>query len=130
VTDEELEALPRTRAEARAAGAMLYFTGKLCRAAHVAARYVSSGHCVECGTARQKAYHDANREKVLAREKARYEANREKVLVRQKAYYEANREKMLAYQKAYRAANREKDLARKKAYRQRVQDGVLKLLGC
>lgn len=36
------------RAAARAAGLDYYMTGVPCRRGHVAQRYVSSGHCVDC----------------------------------------------------------------------------------
>lgn len=74
---------------------------------------------------RDKAYREANREKVLARHKTYREANREKVLVGQKTYREANRETELAREKAYREANPEKVLAREKAYRANLSDGYL-----
>ena len=42
----------------------------------------------------QKAYYEANREKIAAQQKAYREANREKVAAQKKAWYEANREKV------------------------------------
>ena len=62
-------------------------------------------------SAQQKAYREANREKVAASQKAYREANREKRAEYQKAYREANREKVAEYQKAYYEANREKGVA-------------------
>jgi len=40
--------MKNTRAEAKAAGDMLYFTGKPCRHGHVAPRYTSIGKCKAC----------------------------------------------------------------------------------
>ena len=65
----------------------------------------------------QRAYREANREKVLARQRAYREANHERVAASHKVYYEANREKVLAYQKAYYEANREKVAAYRRAAR-------------
>jgi len=76
-----------------------------------------------------KAYHEANREKILAQKKEYREANKEKIAAQDKAYREANKEKIkvykeankekiLAQQKAYYDANKEKILAQKKAYRE------------
>ena len=65
---------------------------------------------------RQKAYREANREKVAEYQKAYYEANREKVAEYQKAYREANREKVAEYQKG--AALRK--LRRQAGYTQRA----------
>ena len=62
--------------------------------------------------AKQKAYYEANKERIAAY----YEANKEKILARQKAYYEANKERMLDKDKKYREANKEKVLARHKVY--------------
>jgi hypothetical protein len=64
----------------------------------------------------QKAYREANKEKIKAKKKAHYEANKEKIAAYQKAYYEANKEKIAAYQKAHYDANKEKIKAQKKAY--------------
>lgn len=38
-----------TRADARAAGARFFFTGRACSNGHVAPRYVSTGGCKQCG---------------------------------------------------------------------------------
>ena len=78
--------------------------------------------------AQQKAYYEANREKLAEYKKAYYEANREKLAAQQKAYREANREKLAAQQKAYYEANREKINERRRRKRRekriRNQDGV------
>jgi hypothetical protein len=63
---------------------------------------VSTGGCVACKKARDKAYYEANREKRNALAKAYNEANREKVKARRKAYYWAYLEKKKARCKAYR----------------------------
>ena len=63
-----------------------------------------------------KAYREANREKIAAKEKAYREANREKIAIGQKDWYEANKEKVIAQRKVYREANKEKIAAKKKVY--------------
>ena len=67
-------------------------------------------------------------QKRAAQQKAYREANREKLAEYHKAWYEANREKVAEYQKAYREANREKiNEKRRRKYREkriRNQDGV------
>ena len=51
---------------------------------------------------------DAERKaRKTARNKAYYEANKEKIAAQQKAYYEANKEKIAARQKVYRAQEQE-----------------------
>jgi hypothetical protein len=68
--------LPKTRAEAIAAGAPRYFTGKPCKHGHVAPRYAGGG-CVECIIARASTarWWQNNREKEIYRKaKARAKA--------------------------------------------------------
>lgn len=50
-----------TRAEARAAAAKRYFTGKPCPSGHITERQVSSGDCIICLAARSKAANEARR---------------------------------------------------------------------
>jgi len=44
-----------TRASARAAGAITYFTGKPCKNGHVSGRYTASANCVSCQIIREAA---------------------------------------------------------------------------
>ena len=66
--------------------------------------------------AADKAYNEANKEKVFARKKAYREANKEKIAARKKAYYEANKDKKAAYDRAYREINKERLSAQRAAY--------------
>lgn len=66
--------------------------------------------------ARNKAYREANKERIKVNRAARYQANKEKVSDQSKAYHQANKEKILAQSKAYYQANKEKILARHKAH--------------
>jgi len=63
-----------------------------------------------------KAYYEANKEQIKAKNKAYREANKEKKKAIDKAYYEANKEKRKAYDKAYYEANKEKKKAYDKSY--------------
>ena len=70
--------------------------------------------------ARNKAYREANRDKIAAQQKAYREENRDKIAARKKAYREENREKVAARQKAYREANRDKiNQRQRERYRQK-----------
>jgi hypothetical protein len=79
-------------------------------------------HCKLCKKKRppkasyQKAYHEANKEKIAVKQKAYYQANKEKIAVKEKAYREANKEKRKATCKAWAKANPEKLKATKKAW--------------
>ncbi len=71
-----------------------------------------------------KAYREANKEKIAVKKKAYREANKEEIAVKKKAYYQANKEKMDAFMKAYREANKEEIAAHKKAYYQANKEKV------
>ena len=58
-----------------------------------------------------EAYYEANKDKSKAYYEANKEANKGKVAARMKAYYEANKEKYFARQKDYKQANKEKNNA-------------------
>ena len=80
--------------------------------------------CKEARRAYQKAYSEANKEKI----KAYREANKEKLAVKKKvwgkAYREANKEKIAVKKKAYREANKEEIAVKKKAYYQANKEKV------
>ena len=67
---------------------------------------------------RMKAYKAANKDKIAERMKAYYEVNKEKINERNTVYYEANKEKLLEQQKAYKEANKDRLTEEKKAYKQ------------
>jgi hypothetical protein len=80
--------LPKSRAEAKAAGAKYYFTGEPCTHGHIAPRK-TKGACVEClkieweksNSARAEYFRQYNkREDVKDRKNDWYTANREKVI--------------------------------------------------
>jgi len=77
-----------------------------------------------CRKAYQKAYREANKEKI----KAYYQANQERILTHKKAYREANKEKISLQRKAsdraYREANKEKISLHKKAYYQANKEKI------
>lgn len=68
--------MKQTRAEAQAAGADRYFTGKLCKYGHVAPRYTISGNCTECITAFNADFYAANADAQRARSAAFYADNK------------------------------------------------------
>ena len=78
----------------------------------------------EADRARNKAYYEANKEKIIARSKAYQEANREASLARKKAWYQANKEAQRVSRKAKYQANKESELARSKAYREANKEEI------
>jgi hypothetical protein len=84
----ETSNLPKTRAEAKAAGATHYFTGEPCKHGHIAPRK-TKGACIECLKAEWQAaaetradyFRNYNRnEEVKERKHAWYQENREQVI--------------------------------------------------
>lgn len=121
-----------TRAEAKAAGLVRYFTGKPCPHGHVAERFASYGQCVECTVKSRDNWYENNKER--AREKnilwhknnpeakrlrcAKWAANnRDKVRASIKAHYLANPEKYAAYRANWARANPEKMADHKKKWK-------------
>ena len=106
-----------TRAEAKAAGEPLFFTGRACRRGHLAQRYVAQGLCVECAKNAAQRQRDDNPEAAAAQVREWRKANRDKVNVSARAWADANPEARKAYLKAYRAANKDKITAKTLAWR-------------
>ena len=72
-----------------------------------------------------EAYYEANKDKIKAYYEANKEANTGKKAARMKAYYEANKEKYCAIQKAYRQANKEKHNAHVSKHRALKRQAIL-----
>lgn len=90
-----------SRAEARAAGARRYFTGKPCRNGHVAERLSSNGTCLECERTREsKIVWTVNNPERKRRSSAKY--------------YKKNSEKILTYGSAYHVLHPDKAAARRR----------------
>ena len=67
--------------------------------------------------ATQKAYYEANKERLNAQSKAHYEANKDKRNAQSKAWYEANKDK-------YNQVNKDRIKARKKAWYEANKDKI------
>ena len=80
--------LPKTRAEAKAAGATHYFTGEPCKHGHIAPRK-TKGACIECLKAEWQAAAETRAEYFRA-----YNRN-EEVKDRKHAWYQENREQVI-----------------------------------
>ena len=72
-----------------------------------------------------EAYYEVNKDKLKAYYEANKEANKGKKAARMKAYYEANKEKYCAIQKAYRQANKEKHNAHVSKHRALKRQAIL-----
>ena len=104
--------------------------GRLCPKKHrhgntnQSLRYISIGRCVECkkdGDAKfrekqdkqkvseyNKAYREANRDKLIQQSQEYWEKTRDLQLIKKKERYEANREQILQKQKEYKEKNKDK----------------------
>lgn len=74
--------------------------------------------CKSC----EKAYYEANKDKIKVREKDYRESNKDKKKVYFKAYREANKDKINDYQKEWYEANREKRKTQAKAWYEANKD--------
>lgn len=106
-----------TRAEARASGERLFFTGRKCRHGHIAQRYVAQRLCVECARIAAQRQRDNDPMRHAAQLAAWRKANGEKVNAWGRLWAEANPEARKAYEKAYREANKDMLSARSIAWR-------------
>lgn len=104
--------LPKTRAEAKAAGAKYYFTGEPCKHGHVAPRK-TKGACVECLKAEWAKGNETRAE--YFREYNQSEAGQKA----KRQYYERNRQAVIA--RAFSRPTDEKTRA-KTAYKERNPD--------
>lgn len=74
----------------------------------------------------QRAYRQANKERLSAQKRAHYEVNRESVKARVAEYRAANREEILRKRRAHHAVNREEILERRRAYAAENRDAIRK----
>jgi len=112
--------IPTTRAEAKAVGAMRYFTGNACSRGHVADRYTTTGQCLECVKAQTGAQVKSGYFK------KHYQANRSRLVVKQRKYRAGNSAAVMAASKAWQARNPEltKQYKRKNKHMRRAAIGV------
>jgi hypothetical protein len=97
---------PQERAAAKAAGEVMYFTGRPCKQGHVTLRFTSSGSCHDCSLSYQKESRLNNIEDRKEKEKTIYANNRQKMVDRAKSYRMSNPEKLAEASKKWRIANR------------------------
>jgi len=91
-----------SRAEAKAQGLTHYFTGKPCKHGHIAERFVTGRHCVECDRVQRRFANmtPEQAERVRAKQRAWFKANRDKDRANMRAWFKANRDKDRAYVRA------------------------------
>ena len=70
--------LPKSVGEARTLGALLYFTGKPCKAGHVDVRYTGDRSCKACGLVKRARLYVKHAEQIKAKRRAAYAANPDK----------------------------------------------------
>jgi len=75
-------------------------------------------------TARQREYHQQNKEKLAAKRREYYQGNKEKLAAKDREYYQQNKEKLAAYKREYYQENKEKVAAYNREYRQNNKEKV------
>jgi hypothetical protein len=111
-----MDKLPVSRAEAKAAGAPQYFTGKPCSKGHLAPKFTCSGSCAECLATRRREYmrewSAKNPELKKQRAADWYQSNREEIIERVRANYhkdlDKSRQRARDYAETHRAEARER----------------------
>ena len=101
-TDEELEELRRADAELDANFIQTQEEITASRKRDRAAVLDNLDNQKRARAENQRAYYEANREKIAENKRAYYEANREKIAENKRAYREANREKIAENKRARR----------------------------
>lgn len=137
----ELEALPKTRAEAREAGSPYYFTGVPCKSGHLAYRKVSSKNCIECHRrikresyrrnptvmqAYQMCYRELNADYISSVNAEKYQAEKERIKLERRSYRASHPEhvKQLARERYAKDRVRHVGYVRNREARKRAADGV------
>lgn len=106
-----------SRAEAKAAGAKRYFTGKPCKRGHISEYYTSICQCVACSRAQTYEWAAANPERWDESRQQWRDGNRARISEQDKAWKEAHPEQRRATLKLWRSANTEKHSKQRKARR-------------
>lgn len=121
-----------TRAEAKAAGASRYSTGKACKHGHVCERMTHNGECCDCKSSAKKEWVGRNADRVKVQKANSYSRHKEKILAKMRAQYavapdgkkeNAKRRRVAdpvghaQYNQQWREKNRDKDRAWAKQWR-------------
>ena len=119
-----MNSLPKSADEARSLGALMYFTGKPCKAGHVEVRYTGDRSCKACGLVKRARLYAKHAEKIRAKRRDAYAANpdKEKAIAKiRSAEWRKNnpnhlgaKAAKLAY-KAKRPDKRQADVAKRRA---------------
>jgi hypothetical protein len=74
--------------------------------------------CKACYTAKQREYHQQNKEGIAAYQREHYQKNKEKFAANNREYRQQHKEEIIAYQRKYRQENKEEIIAYQRKYRQ------------
>ncbi len=116
--------LPRTRADAKAAGLPAYLTGKPCLRGHISERRTVNGSCSECESVTLKAWERQNRGRRNARQQERRIERGGEVTLIHKAWRDANRERVRETDRVRGARHKEKVHARALEWQRENPDKV------
>lgn len=117
----------RSRAEATAAGEKRYFTGKPCRAGHIAERLVSNFGCMECAAEKFRRYYGENRARLQVNLAEWRAENRDAELAKKRRKRIEAGEAGKAARRAEYAANRERECRRAAEWRAANPETVKKV---
>src|SRR5580765_1516984 len=106
-----------TRAEARAAGAKRYFTGKPCKRGHISEYYTNISQCIVCSRLQTYEWLARNPERWDESRRQWRDGNRSRISEQARAWKEAHPEQRRATLKLWRLKNKAKIAEKRKARR-------------
>jgi 5-methylcytosine-specific restriction endonuclease McrA len=111
-----------TRAEAKAAGAKRYFTGKPCKRGHISEYYTSICQCIACSRAQTYEWAAQNTERWDESRQQWRDANRGRISKQSLAWVASHPTQRRETMRLWRLANKEKESGRRKALRKAKPD--------
>lgn len=120
MAEVSIDALPRSRKEAKAVGSSHYFTGRSCGNDHLVARITGSGRCLECNRDGARKWRGNHKEKAREIDRSRRLKSKDKIREYRRSYYDNNRALVLEKQRVYSTNNRDK--VRASSRRRRLAD--------
>lgn len=115
--------------EAKARGAVRYFTGKPCKNGHIAERSLANGTCFGCKSISDARYYSSNSEAIIARVSSYAEENRDELLAKARERGRINRNHIVANKKIWRANNIEHVRLKGRVYAENRRCRLLKADG-
>lgn len=123
VKDKQARAI-MTRAEAKSAGLLRYFSGKACKNGHVAERQTSNGTCIVCLAEKKARYYAENPEKRKHHNATYYAKNADYVKALNADWRAENADEMLAIRRRHYENNKGIYISRARARKEHIKQAT------